>query len=358
MSYIDDLSPASFRGVPFEVEGGEVTGGRRVSVHEYPQRDKPYPEDNGRSGRRFSIVGFVIGADWLEKSDALIEACEKAGPGTLVHPWRGSIKVQPQGITVSYEGREAGVVRVTMTFVEAADIAFPASTANSTQKALGIADGAKVSVVSDFSNDFTVSGVPDFVLSEASEAVRTVSEALSVDPSGISMTDPGAISSFLLDAVDASAIDMTSYSLQPAPAFFETPSRLVAAKNVTALSSLVRRGGIIKKARGAVLADYEVYDYAVAERSSIQLLLDSEAVSGARDVYRSLSDLRIAASKAISEKAVKAKRLETVNFDGVRPALVEAYDRYEDASRADEIVSRNRVNHPGFMLGGVKVLSS
>ena len=31
------------------------------------------------------------------------------------------------------------------------------------------------------------------------------------------------------------------------------------------------------------------------------------------------------------------------------PALVLAYDLYEDAARADEIATRNRINHPGFL---------
>jgi len=42
------------------------------------------------------------------------------------------------------------------------------------------------------------------------------------------------------------------------------------------------------------------------------------------------------------------------------PAIVLAYRLYGDAERADEIVARNRVRHPGFVPGGqpLEVLSN
>ena len=46
------LNQASFRGVPFAVYGGDARFGRRLALHEYPGRDKPYIEDMGRSTRR------------------------------------------------------------------------------------------------------------------------------------------------------------------------------------------------------------------------------------------------------------------------------------------------------------------
>jgi prophage DNA circulation protein len=42
-----------------------------------------------------------------------------------------------------------------------------------------------------------------------------------------------------------------------------------------------------------------------------------------------------------------------VRFSATLPALVVAHRVYGDATRADEIVSRNRVRHPGFVPGGI-----
>ena len=44
----ENLRPASFRGVAFEVGSHSESGGRRVELHEYPLRDAPYAEDLGK----------------------------------------------------------------------------------------------------------------------------------------------------------------------------------------------------------------------------------------------------------------------------------------------------------------------
>ncbi len=49
MTWKDRLQDASFRGVPFKVEEESTGTGRRVETHEYPNRDKPYTEDLGKS---------------------------------------------------------------------------------------------------------------------------------------------------------------------------------------------------------------------------------------------------------------------------------------------------------------------
>lgn len=61
------LQPASWRGVSFEVLTESSPFGRRVQVHEFVQRDKPYAEDLGRVTRTFSVTGFVGGDDCLDK---------------------------------------------------------------------------------------------------------------------------------------------------------------------------------------------------------------------------------------------------------------------------------------------------
>lgn len=86
MAWKDNLRPASFRGVEFKVELGGRGGGRRIAPHEFPKKDIGYAEDMGRRMRRFRVSGYVIGDDYIEQRDALIEALETEGPGTLVLP--------------------------------------------------------------------------------------------------------------------------------------------------------------------------------------------------------------------------------------------------------------------------------
>ncbi|HGW7256049.1 TPA: DNA circularization N-terminal domain-containing protein, partial [Escherichia coli] len=93
----EKLLEASFRGVPFKVEEESAGTGRRVETHEYPNRDKPYTEDLGKVTFRPSITAYVVGDDCFDQRDRLIDALNKPGPGTLVHPTYGEMKVCVDG---------------------------------------------------------------------------------------------------------------------------------------------------------------------------------------------------------------------------------------------------------------------
>ena len=90
---MSDLRSASFRGVRFDVDARTVTVGRRVVLHEYPQRVTPYAEDLGRKARRYKVDAFIIGSDSAIRRDLLLAALEKPGPGQLVHPDFGTLMV-------------------------------------------------------------------------------------------------------------------------------------------------------------------------------------------------------------------------------------------------------------------------
>ena len=116
----------SFRGVPFSTVDAEARIGRRVVVHEYPGRDLPYTEDLGRRARVFSIEAYVIGDNYLDQRDSLIEAIEEEGPGELVHPRYGALWVSVQDyVPVRETPKEGGIARFSITFVESGENTFP-----------------------------------------------------------------------------------------------------------------------------------------------------------------------------------------------------------------------------------------
>ncbi|WP_241700976.1 DNA circularization protein, partial [Cronobacter sakazakii] len=122
------LQSASFRGVPFEVESDEGIFGRRVQVHEYPNRDKPFTEDLGRAARRITINAYLIGDDYPEKRDRLIAAIETEGAATLVHPYYGEMKGNVDGqVRVTHSNQEGRMCRVSFQFVESGELTFPTS---------------------------------------------------------------------------------------------------------------------------------------------------------------------------------------------------------------------------------------
>lgn len=159
----EQLQKASFRGVPFEVTAASLTAGRRTVVHEYPQRDKPYVEDLGRASRKLTIKAFVVGSDYLARAQRLLAAIEKPGPGTLVHPWLGEMRVTLSAVSELTFDTALGVANVTFTATEAGELEFPSATADRTGLVLAAADTLSESAISRFVDSISLSPVSEYV---------------------------------------------------------------------------------------------------------------------------------------------------------------------------------------------------
>ncbi|MGL5968625.1 MAG: DNA circularization protein [Kluyvera sp.] len=186
----DRLRDASFRGVPFSVEDDDASFGRRVQLHEYPNRDKPWAEDLGRAARRLTINAYVIGGDYADQRDRLIAAVETNGPGTLVHPQYGEMQGSINGtVKVSHSSAEGRMARISFEFVESGELTFPVAgmaTAQRLDESGGLFDDAIDSMFSAFG----LSGIPDFirndVIADATAMINTVSDAFKMVDSGVS----------------------------------------------------------------------------------------------------------------------------------------------------------------------------
>ncbi|EOU6818870.1 TPA: DNA circularization N-terminal domain-containing protein [Escherichia coli] len=190
MTWKDRLQDASFRGVPFKVEEESAGTGRRVETHEYPNRDKPYTEDLGKVTFRPSITAYVVGDDCFDQRDRLIDALNKPGPGTLVHPTYGELKVCVDGeVRVSTSKSEGRIVRFDLKFVEAGELSYPTSGA-ATAQTLMSSCSALDDCISDSFSGFSIDGVADFVqndvIGNASIMLGYVSDAMKVVDSAVS----------------------------------------------------------------------------------------------------------------------------------------------------------------------------
>ncbi|ELX1853102.1 DNA circularization N-terminal domain-containing protein [Escherichia coli] len=186
----DRLQDASFRGVPFKVEEESAGTGRRVETHEYPNRDKPYTEDLGKVTFRPSITAYVVGDDCFDQRDRLIEALNKPGPGTLVHPTYGELKVCVDGeVRVSTSKSEGRIVRFDLKFVEAGELSYPTSGAATAQTLMSSCSALDYCISDSFSG-FSIDGVADFVqndvIGNASIMLGYVSDAMKVVDSAVS----------------------------------------------------------------------------------------------------------------------------------------------------------------------------
>lgn len=113
MSVIEQLQPASFRGVDFLVNAETKLGGKKTVTHEYVNSDKRLTEEMGKFPPSFMIEAIVR---TLQKRFDLERELDLPGLGTLVHPVYGSIEVKSTTYSVSSNQTRIGEFRFSINF--------------------------------------------------------------------------------------------------------------------------------------------------------------------------------------------------------------------------------------------------
>ena len=407
MAWRDNYRAATFRGVGFFVATADSSHGRRQAVHETAQRDVPYTEDLGRKSREFGITGYLLGKEYDVAREELIKVCEQAGPGVLVHPYRGELTVVCRGLTVSESSEEGGKCTISMTFLEAGEASYPSATVDSVNAISAKAGEVTEAGKENFVGDFLTKGYPSFVAEAATTQIKGLSDFLS-SPEFIVSSDIQAVSDYydkvkgigsdafnliqapfefagqVVDAISSirSAFGGSAFGMlmslynQYFPSAEDTPSagtpsRQQVVKNTSAVSALVRQAAISEAAVAAVVTQttedvsnggtkttseptkYDSYEAAIAVRTELADRLDEEGETTSSDlVYVAVTDLRTVVVQAVPDPEQDLPRLATFSPRQTLPSLLVAYQLYGDASRAEDIVLRNDPRRPGFLIGG------
>ena len=111
------LQPASFRGVPFLVDGEDLSGGRRLAKHTYAGGEATKPEDMGKAVESFDVTGYLLGDDADLKAKAIQAACSVAGPGMLIMPMDGGMMAYAEGFRRTRQRDRVYYIRFDVTFV-------------------------------------------------------------------------------------------------------------------------------------------------------------------------------------------------------------------------------------------------
>lgn len=385
MSWRDRLSQASFRGVPFKVDTSDHAGGRRTVVHEYPQRDVPFVEDLGRKARAFQIECYVLGADYLSARDALIDALERSGPGELVHPYYGTRRVAVTGGFRVRETRdEGGMARFSVEFTETAAAALqPTAAPDLIGGVQTAAASARDSVVAEFLATYspgTYLASASAALQNASLAVRSALAPLSLDEQARAgaqsllnafEADVSSLVSTPADLVSrvSALFDLFSSSSAPVLAVYgfgpgvrppaTTPQRVQEQTNFDAIQRLVQRLAVVRGAELVLGETLSSYEEATTAREAVTDLIDDQAEIASDDTYPALLQLRAGLVKAVPGESGNLAHLLTYTPGVTLPSLVIAHQLYGDVDIEQDVIDRNGIAHPGFVLGGrdLEVLS-
>jgi len=368
-------SIASFRGVQFFVESADRGGGRRLVTHEFPRRDDPFLEDMGRKARTFPVEGYVVGEDYQVSRDALIAALEEDGPGELVHPHYGTIRVACADFRVRESVDEGGMARFGIDFTEAkAAPRGPSAAPDLAARVKASAAAARKKVGEAFLKTYKPTSLVDSaagmlraatlkinnVRSAISRTVQEVAtmkrrvdeaiasaEALARTPANLLGQLEGMIGG--LRGAEALAAYAFQTGLRP-PA--TTASRRAERANFDALQAVIQRLAVIRAAEESPAGPYDSHDEALAVREAIAARLDEQLELADPETFTALQQLRADLVRAVPAPADSLPHLVAHVPPRTVPSLVLAHRLYGDVALEGDIVARNRLPHPGFIPGG------
>ena len=412
----ENLRPASFRGVAFEVESHSESGGRRVELHEYPLRDTPYAEDLGKKAGKWQIEAFLVNgkSGYAERRDKLREALNASGPGTLIHPYLGELSVSVDGYSLKETTREGGYCTFSISFVEAGQPVEPDVEKDTAANVLDKAEAAKEAATAGFLDEYmplledleglagkvpallseatAFLGTPLSILSRAQSAASsvlalpdrlasrilgylgTIRQLGGIATSGLKMNaltallgkkSAGTASSWLVtsNGVIAGIVGETSWPQAgggsigggtPSPETLGVVASTVANRAETPLIDLIAAGAVIEAAIESADADYGTADEALASRDAVIDAIDEVQRANCSDaVFTALSELAVAVNEDLTTRGAELPKLGSATLFISMPALAASYRLYGDVGQADAIVARNRIRHPGRVPGGV-----
>lgn len=383
------LVGAMFRGVPFHVDTSERSGGRRVVRHEFPGRDLPFVEDLGRAARGFQVEGYVLGADYLTARNALLDALEEAGPGELAHPYYGSIRVICASYRVRESSQDGGLARFSIEFEPTSEVS-PNATVAGPAAVEASAAAAAEAVGEDLVDTYRADALPPTLLGSLTGALGAARAELerALAPFVLGTQELAALKRELdhlvldADALVRRPLEVVSrlqavfvslaaaplrpslgirallqaYGFDPGPRPPETTAtRILEAASWDALVRLIRSLVVVEAARLAPTETYASYDEAAAVRDAIGERIDEQAELAGDDAYAALVQLRADLVRAVPGEDSDLPRLQRVTPGYTVPSIVLAHQLYGDVAREADLVARNGVVRPGFVLGGVEL---
>lgn len=407
----DRYQPASYKGVEFLVETISDTGGNRIASHEFPNYSMPYAENLGRKMRKFSFTAFLIGKDWKEQRIKLINALEGKG-GILNHPIYGELNVECESYTANENIiTEQLKTSLSIDFLETGKnelkIKANSKTALAKQSEFSIqnlgdifASGYKLlqipqtfinnifdkasailgvnvpyEIVSavDALNSFLNNGTASISLPwQIPVSISALTSAFNRDytDKGVKLQstntkDPKTGSIFNQYPTDVN--DQTN-TYTPASAYKQymdicnvtvthpqplTSQRLTEYENGKRLELLIKSYSLIEACNALTEVEYPSLEDAKKTWNEVlvqfdKLLTITDEISDTHS-FIELRKMRSAFMEDIQERAPTLNLIRYKDLYKSTSSLLLAYDEYEDVARDTEIITRNKIVHPGFI---------
>lgn len=397
MSNIASLSkvqPASFKGIGFLVDDVDTTGGRKLVTHEYPNTNKRYVEDLGELQETFTIRGFVHGADYDQKRDALIAALKDPGRGELIHPLFGEVTCVAKPYSLSESFNEFGVAKFSMTFEKADENTYPQVSNDNTSLINLLGGNLNNSITSDIGSIFNVTKqFPSNFLSargiltavsgalgiNANNILKVTSEVSSFNTSLVSFTsninsninNPNNLAAGFLNLFGAYSLvglnpsdqyslltSLFSYGAGDAAIPATTLQRAEREKNRQIINSAVNIFALSNAYNTVPLLTFttETDIQIVQNQLSDQFgyVMANNNVSD--DTIQQIKDLQVQVIQFLEAQLVNAFKIGTVLTNETSMTLL-SFNYYGSVDNTDDLITLNNSIDISFVSGEVEILT-
>lgn len=401
MAWKDRLQPASFRGIAFDGRVTSTSFDRNIVSHSYLLTNDVSGDDIGRKPDSFQIEAVIIGDDYMDRRDALIAACrDKAGAGILIHPYLGRKNVFVRGLRISETFENGRMATISIDFQESGTKKFPDISEDSSGQLTKTADTlisdakdrfaktAQLNLVSDYVRQGVTAPantvlsnmqgqIDGGVLSNAVNATTLLTDDyinnfanLSFNFNSLIAAAPSLISSAIgysdLVATTFNIVNLIGQDGKSARKVLAaardisvtldseiTNDRKIRNINQKAVQRLFRVVGIAEEVKSIENTTFESRDEALLIRNDLIAEIDDLMISSSDDIeYDNLRKVKTDVVKLVPPPELNLPRVKNLVLPETLPSLVLSYKLYGSAESSDDIVQRNKIDHPGFVVAG------
>lgn len=397
MNWRNQIQQGTFKNIPFFTKSTNTVFNRNLVSHSYLLTEDIVTQDLGRKADQYQMEIFFLGADYFLQRDNFLRVAASAEPGILIHPYLGNREVYIQSYTLNENSDDGRMASLSVTFIEAGTSKFPQITQDPNFNLLNTAGDLEDVSRSNFLLDVIVNQVPEYtrqviglvstpiftrilqqinlgnfvgsVLAEVTNSKLYQTNFATLRANLDTLINPTAsllansqgfadlvINTFGLvndvgsDGKSANKILKESQSGTYTPVIEYTPAAQAQNQNAEATIRFINLAGIANQAKSLPNMTFESRQEALAVRDVLVSDINNLINTSVEDSeFNALKSLKAEVMAYLPPANIDLPELKSYTTKSSTSSLVLAYRLYGDIDLESDIVSRNKIRHPGFI---------
>ena len=382
----EHFRPASFRGVPFFIKTSSLSTGRRIALHEFPNKETSFPEDLGQLPRVFQVEGHVLGDNYLQIKTDLINAINEKGFGELIHPYYGTLQVQAGTLSITENTMAGGIANFSMQFYRANDSLFPTETVDIASATETKTQNSIKNAVASFNSIFDITAQPTYALRSARKKIQDTTEFLASLTKGVEIVSKNAVDlSLELAGINSDIDNLIAFPEKLSERFntsmtllrdsilnssdkvdallnFRTFDRadsiikgtskvsVTEKRNIDSLNFLIKKIALSNAVAATLEEDFSNIVDATARREQLRDWIEDQTELSTNDEdYQSLLDLNSVLVMFVPNTEAVLPNIKNLGLSQTTNTLALSYSIYGNIDSEQDLIVRNKITNPAFI---------